>query len=121
MDFNLVFDVGDVGGRSSGHVVQNRDLVAVGKESITEVRTDKTGSTRDENAHGGKSNGAGVHLSRLALCRGSDNSQAEKARFGYEIGGELSQAFGCGHRLGSVVVGYWLGADFGAADNDDAK
>ncbi len=55
MDFYLVFDVGDVGGRSGGHVVQDRDLVAPGKESITEVRTDKTGSTGDENAHGGKS------------------------------------------------------------------
>ncbi len=67
------------------------------------MRTDKSGSTGDENAHGGKSNGAGVHLSRLALCRGSDNSQAGKAWFSYEIGGEFSQAFGCGHRLGGVV------------------
>jgi len=33
-------------------------VVTLGKESITEVRTDKTGSTGDENAHGGKSNGA---------------------------------------------------------------
>jgi hypothetical protein len=30
-------------------------LVALGKESITEVRTDETGSSGDENAHGGKS------------------------------------------------------------------
>jgi hypothetical protein len=36
--------------------------VALGKECITEVRTDKTGSTGDENAHGGKSNGVGVDL-----------------------------------------------------------
>ena len=55
VDFYLIFDVGDVGARSGGHVVQDRDLVALGKESITEVRTDKTGSTGDENAHGGKS------------------------------------------------------------------
>jgi hypothetical protein len=27
-------------------------LVALGKQCITEVRTDKTGSTGDENAHG---------------------------------------------------------------------
>jgi len=58
MDFNLVFDVGDVGGRAGGHVVEDRDLVALGKECITEVRTDKTGSTGDENAHGVKSIGA---------------------------------------------------------------
>jgi len=57
--FDLVFDVGDVGGRAGGHVVEDRDLVALGKKCITEVRTDKTGSTGDENAHGGKSNGAG--------------------------------------------------------------
>jgi hypothetical protein len=31
--------------------------VALRKQCITEVRTDKTGSTGDENAHGGKSNG----------------------------------------------------------------
>ena len=55
VDFDLVFDVGDVGGRTGGHVVQDRDLVALGKECVTEVRTDKTGSTGDENAHGGKS------------------------------------------------------------------
>ena len=97
VDFDLIFDVSDVLSRSGGHVVEDRNLVAICKQGITEVRTDKTGSTGDENAHGGKSNWAGVHLSRLALCRGSDNSQAEKARFGYEIGGELSQAFECGH------------------------
>jgi hypothetical protein len=34
-------------------------LVALGQECITEVRTDKTGSTGDENVHGGKSNGVG--------------------------------------------------------------
>jgi hypothetical protein len=34
-------------------------LVALGKECITEVRTDKTGSTGDENAHKVKSNGVG--------------------------------------------------------------
>jgi hypothetical protein len=35
-------------------------LVALGKECITEVRTDKTGSTGDENAHEVKSNGVGL-------------------------------------------------------------
>jgi hypothetical protein len=62
VDFDLVFDVGDVGGRAGGHVVEDRDLVALGKQCITEVRTDKTGSTGDENAHRGKSNGVGAHL-----------------------------------------------------------
>ncbi len=59
VDFDLVFDVGDIGGRAGGHVVEDRDLVALGKQCITEVRTDKTGSTGDENAHEVKSNGAG--------------------------------------------------------------
>ncbi len=59
VDFDLVFDVGDVGCRASGHVVEDRDLVALGKQCITEVRTDKTGYTGDENAHEVKSNGAG--------------------------------------------------------------
>ena len=62
VDFNLIFDVGDVGCRSRGHVVQDRDLVAICKQGITEVRTDKTGSTGDENAHSGKSIGAGIDL-----------------------------------------------------------
>ncbi len=60
VNFDLVFDMGDVGGRTGGHVVEDRDLVALGKQCITEVRTDKTGSTGDENAHGGKSNGVGL-------------------------------------------------------------
>ena len=62
VDFNLVFDVGDIGGRARGHVVEDRDLVAFANESITEVRTDKTGSTGDENAHGSESIGAGINL-----------------------------------------------------------
>ena len=63
VDFDLVFDVGDVGGRAGGHVVEDRDLVALGKQCITEVRTDKTGSTGDENAHEVKSIGkAGTAL-----------------------------------------------------------
>jgi hypothetical protein len=36
--------------------------VALGDQRITEVRTDKTGSTGDENAHSGKSIGAGIDL-----------------------------------------------------------
>ena len=55
VDFDLVFDVGDIGCRSRGHVVEDRDLVAFFKQGITEVRTDKSGSTGDENAHGVKS------------------------------------------------------------------
>ena len=86
VDFDLVFDVGDIGCRSRGHVVEDRDLVAFFKQGITEVRTDKTGSTGDENAHEVKSIGADVQLSRLALCKGSDSSQRDRARFGYEIG-----------------------------------
>jgi hypothetical protein len=35
VDFDLVFDVGDVGDRAGGHVVEDRNLVALGKESIT--------------------------------------------------------------------------------------
>jgi hypothetical protein len=56
VDFDLIFDMGDVGGRAGGHVVEDRDLVALGKQCITEVRTDKAGSTGDENAHEPKSN-----------------------------------------------------------------
>ena len=76
MNFDLIFDVGDVGGRSSGHVVEDRNLVALGKQCITEVRADKTGTTGDENAHGGKSNGrkyrsfAADSLSRLSKLTG---------------------------------------------------
>jgi hypothetical protein len=63
VNFDLIFDMGDVGGRAGGHVVEDRDLVALGKECITEVRTDKTGSTGDENAHEVKSIGkAGTAL-----------------------------------------------------------
>ena len=62
VDFNFLFDVGDIGGRSGGHIVEDRDLVALGDQCITEVRADKTGSTGDENAHGGESIGAGIDL-----------------------------------------------------------
>ena len=63
VDFDLVFDVGDVGCRSGGHVVEDRDLVAFLEQGITEVRADKTGSTGDENAHEVKSIGkAGAAL-----------------------------------------------------------
>jgi hypothetical protein len=41
--------------------------VALFKQGITEVRTDKTGSTGDENAHEVKSIGVGAHLWGLAL------------------------------------------------------
>ena len=63
VDFDLVFDMGDIGCRSRGHVVEDRDLVAFFEQGITEVRTDKTGSTGDENAHEVKSIGkAGAAL-----------------------------------------------------------
>ena len=90
VDFDLVFDMGDIGCRSRGHVVEDRNPVAFFEQGITEVRTDKTGSTGDENAHEVKSIGADVHLSRLALCKGSDSSQADRARFGYENRWQLS-------------------------------
>ena len=61
VDFDLVFDVGDIGCRSRGHVVEDRDLVAFFEQGITEVRTDKTGSSGDENAHEVKSIGACAH------------------------------------------------------------
>ena len=35
MDFDLIFDVSDVLSRSGGHVVEDRNLVALGKEGIT--------------------------------------------------------------------------------------
>ena len=90
VDFDLVFDVGDIGCRSRGYVVEDRDLVAFFEQGITEVRTDKTGSTGDENAHEVKSIGACADISGLALCNGSDSSQAVRAWFEYEIGCELS-------------------------------
>ena len=86
VDFDLVFDVGDIGCRSRGHVVEDRDLVAFFEQGITEVRTDKTGSTGDENAHEVKSIGACADISGLALCNGSDSSQSYKAGFAYDIG-----------------------------------
>ena len=63
VDFDLIFNVGDIGCRSRGHVVEDRDLVAFLKQGVTEVRTDKTGSTGDESAHEVKSIGkAGAAL-----------------------------------------------------------
>ena len=50
--------MGDIGGRSCGHVVEDRNLVVLGKESVTKVRTYKTGAAGDKNAHGIKSIGA---------------------------------------------------------------
>ena len=72
MDFDLIFDVGDVGCRSGGHVVQDRDLVALSNEGVTEVRTDKAGSTGDENAHGVKSIGA-----KSVMVLGQDRPMVE--------------------------------------------
>jgi hypothetical protein len=60
------------------------------------VRADKTGSTGDENAHRGKSIGAGIDLSRLPLGTGSDNSQAHGAWCGYEVA-NFPQVHICGH------------------------
>jgi len=62
--------------------------VALGDQRITEVRTDKTGSTGDENAHRGKSIGAGVDLSRLPLGWELDNSKGKAVGLG-----ELGQRF----------------------------
>ncbi len=118
VDFDLIFDVGDVGGRARGHVVEDRDLVALGKECITEVRTDETGSTGDENTHVGKSNGVGEHLWGLALGYRPVSSQGGGAFFSYENRWELSKVFGCGYRLGCLVDGYRSGAHLGVAVND---
>jgi hypothetical protein len=68
----------------------------LGDQRVTEVRADKTGSTGDENAHRGKSIGAGIDLSRLPLGTGSDNSQALRAWFGYESA-DFSQVLICWH------------------------
>jgi hypothetical protein len=63
VDFDLVFDVSDICGRSGGHIVEDRYLVAFFEQGVTEVRTDKSGSTGDENAHEVKSIGkAGAGL-----------------------------------------------------------
>ena len=56
------------------------------EQGITEVRTDKTGSTGDENAHEVKSIGADVHIWGLALGCRPDSSQSYKAGFAYDIG-----------------------------------
>lgn len=120
MDFYLVFDVGDIGGRARGHVVEDRDLVAFANESITEVRTDKTGSTGDENAHGRKSMGADIDFSWLALSFRSGISQVSKGSFSYAIAGDFPQAFRRRHRLGGLVVGRWVGPYLGVAGNDYA-
>ena len=36
--FDLIFNVGDISGRTGGHVVEDRDLVALSEERITEVQ-----------------------------------------------------------------------------------
>ena len=62
--------------------------MALGDQCITEVRTDKTGSTGDENAHSGKSIGASDDLSRLPLGWELDNSKGKAVGLG-----ELGQRF----------------------------
>jgi hypothetical protein len=62
--------------------------VALGDQRITEVRTDKTGSTGDENAHRGESIGASDDLSRLPLGWDLDNSKGKAV-----VLGELGQRF----------------------------
>ena len=95
--------------------------MALSDQRITEVRADKTGSTGDENAHGGESIWASIYLSRSALCAYSDNSQPHGAGFGYEIPRDFPQVLICRHRLGFLVGGYWSGAHFGFAVNDDEQ
>ena len=51
VDFELVFDVGDIGGRSGGEVIQDADVVATGDQGICQVGADKTCTTGDKYAH----------------------------------------------------------------------
>jgi hypothetical protein len=51
MDFNLTFDMGDVGARAGGEVIQDYDLIALGQEGICQVGSDKACSTGDKYAH----------------------------------------------------------------------
>ena len=44
----------DVLAGAGGEVIQDRDLVPTGHQSVTEVAADKTCSTGDENAHGAR-------------------------------------------------------------------
>ena len=51
VDFELVLDVGDIGGRSCREVIQDRYVVATGDQGICQVGADKTCSTGDKYAH----------------------------------------------------------------------
>ena len=53
VDFELVFDVGDIGGRSGREVIQDRYVVATGDQGICQVGADKTCTTGDKYAHEG--------------------------------------------------------------------
>ena len=65
VDFELVFDVGDIGGRSGREVIQDRYVVATGDQGICQVGADKTCSTGDKYAHEGSLRAAGVYLVAL--------------------------------------------------------
>jgi hypothetical protein len=55
MNFDFSLQVCDVLSRASAHVVEDGDAVSSGDKGIGEVRTDETGTTGDESAHGGES------------------------------------------------------------------
>ncbi len=52
VDFDLALDMGDIGLRSCGQVIEDGDLISLGKQGIGEVRADKACSTGDEYAPG---------------------------------------------------------------------
>ena len=37
VDFDLIFDVGDIGGRSGGEVIQDGDGISTGDQSVAQV------------------------------------------------------------------------------------
>ena len=74
MDFNLAFDMGDVGARAGCEVIQDCHLVALGQQSISQVRSNEACSTCDEYAHVVKSNGGEIDSSQHLTCH-AGNSQ----------------------------------------------
>jgi hypothetical protein len=120
VDFDRIFYVGDIGSRSSfsilTYVMRCLPRATKSRYSTTCPPAPPVMKTRMVVSL----SGCGIYLSRLTLCSGSDNSQAVRRWFGYEIASDFPQPFRCRHRLGGVVAGHWLGAHLGVAGNDDA-
>ena len=53
MEFYFAAQVGDIGGRAGGEVIEDGDLIASGDQSIGKVGADKTCTTGDKYAHKG--------------------------------------------------------------------